>query len=171
MLKPISMLLVFCLCSYLGVQRAARLQQRKTLLAELQTDIKRMMIRMEYERKPLAAIVFARSQGDLRPLWQTFARELQHGADTRSAFAEALAAADAEIAGFCTIGEEERVLLTDFAAALGGTELDGQKRNAAMLLAGLEPLWTQAGGECETKGHVYRTVGMLCGAAIVLLML
>lgn len=171
MLKPLSMLLAFVLCSLLGAQRASALKQRAHLLELLQRDIGRIMLRMEYERKPLTAIVSARIQGDLQPLWHTFADALQDGKDTRTAFSLALSAADAGVAGFHLIGAEERTLLMDFAAALGGTELDGQKKNAAMLLAGLEPISKQARSECGEKERIYRMVGMLCGTAVVILML
>lgn len=171
MLKPVSMLLAFALCSLLGVQRAARLQRRVKLLSALQNDVKRLMIRMEFEKKPLAVIVSDRARGELQRLWAAFAEELLHGRDTRTAFLAALDTADAEIAGFSSLGTEERAMLTEFAAALGSTELDGQRQNTAMLLAGLEPLFEQASDECGTKGRIYRTVGMLSGAAAVILML
>jgi len=171
MLKPISMLLAFLLCSLLGIQRASSLHERAKLLELMQNDVRRLMIAMEFERKPLVRILSARTQGELRPLWQSFAAALQGGLDTRSAFLEALMAADAEITGFHTIGGEERTLLTEFAAALGGTDLDGQKKNAAMLLAGLAPLAEQARAECGVKGRVYRVIGMLSGATVVILML
>ena len=165
------MLLVFSLCSLFGLQTAARLKQRARLLAELQSAVRRLMLRMEYGRKPLAELVSEQAHGRLAPLWKTFAAELRCGADTRRAFALALAAADAEIAGFSLIGEEARALLLSFAAALGGAELDGERQNAAMLLAGLEPLREQAENECLGKGKVCRAVGVLTGAAIVICML
>ena len=171
MMKLFAMLLAFGLCSFIGVRSSMRLKQRAKLLALLQSTVKRMIIRMEYERKPLAHIVIECAHGELKPFWQTFGKALSRGADTKAAFADALRAADAEIIGFNAIGDQERELLRAFAAALGSTDLDGQRQNAAILLAGLEPLKEAAASEYRTKSRVYRTMGMLCGAAVVVLML
>lgn len=171
MLKLASMLLVFIFCSMLGAQGAERLRRREKLLSALQNSVRRLMMRMEYEKKPLAAIAAGCAVGELKPLWKTFSEELYRGEEPRAAFSKALDAADMQIAGFRAVGLRERELLKEFASALGATELDGQKKNAAMLLSGLEPLWEEASGAYHAKGRIYQTMGMLCGAAAVILML
>lgn len=171
MLKPLAMVLVFLLCTMLGVRHAGQLRRQVKLLSALQNDIKRLMMCMEFERKPLAVLLSERAQGELRPLWQVFSEELMHGMTPSAAIRTALDAADAEIAGFSMIDSETRTMLAAFSSALGSTELDGQRQNASMLLAGLQPKLEQANAECSAKEHIFRTVGMLSGAAAVILML
>ena len=82
-----------------------------------------------------------------------------------------MAQADEGVRGFLSLRREERQLLLEFAGTLGGTDLKTQRAGAALLTSRLEELAETAQRENSVKGRVYRTMGMLCGAAVAILML
>jgi len=129
------------------------------------------MMAMEYEKKPLHRIAKNRAYGEVQPLFDAFGTALSAGAPPAEAFREALARAETEVRGFAALREEERRLLADFAGALGGSDLKTQRAGAALTISRLEEFAGAAAREHGAKGRIYRTMGMLCGAAVAILML
>ena len=171
MQKILAILIVFALCTAMGMKSAARLQSRAKLLSALVLSVRRFMMAMEYEKKPLYRIAQNRAYGQVQALWDAFGAGLAAGKAPADAFAQAMAQADEGVRGFLSLRREERQLLLEFAGTLGGTDLKTQRAGAALLTSRLEELAETAQHENSVKGRVYRTMGRLCGAAVAILML
>ena len=80
MQKIFAILIVFFACTAFGARSAARLRQRATFLAALETALRRFLLAMEYEKKPLERLASKRVYGEAQPLFDAFAEALSAGA-------------------------------------------------------------------------------------------
>lgn len=65
---------------------------------------------------------------------------------------------------------EERALLAELGEVLGTTDTDGQLSQLLLFQTRADVLVTQAQARYETKGKLYRTLGLLGGAAAAVLL-
>ena len=166
MQKIFAILIVFFACTAFGARSAARLRQRATFLAALETALRRFLLAMEYEKKPLERLASKRVYGEAQPLFDAFAEALSAGARPEAAMRQAVQGTKDGAHAWLPLGDAEAALLSEFAAIVG-TPSAGRYAVLQRLHTAVEA----AGAEERGKGRAYRATGMLSGAAIAILML
>ena len=79
MLRAFLVTAVFLCGVLLGRDAERRLRQRRDLLAELIAAVKRLLMHMEYERRPLACMAAACAGGAAAPVFGAFGEALEKG--------------------------------------------------------------------------------------------
>lgn len=171
MARPLLVTAVFLCGVLLGRSSAARLALRRNMLGDLTAAVRRMLLRMEYERLPLWRVVGDGACGVASPVLKAFAAALQRGAAPPEAWRSAEDWALLHDRAFAALHPGDREVLRAFMGALGSAALHGEQQNANLALAELERRREEAGAAYGSKGRVYRAMGVLCGAAVAILLL
>ena len=119
MQKIFAILIVFSACTAFGARSAARLRQRATFLAALETALRRFLLAMEYEKKPLERLASKRVYGEAQPLFDAFAEALSAGARPEAAMRQAVQGTKDGARAWLPLGDAEAALLLEFAAIVG----------------------------------------------------
>ena len=171
MLRAFLVPAVFLCGVLLGRDAERRLRQRRDLLAELIAAVKRLLMHMEYERRPLACMAAACAGGAAAPVFGAFGAALEKGEPPAAAWAQAEEWALLRGGAFAALHPGDRAVLRAFMESLGAAGMEGEKRNAELALAQLERRREEADAAYGSRGRVCRAMGALCGAAVALLLL
>lgn len=172
MLRLMAVIAVFGGCTWAGIRACTRLKERAGLLAALRADIRRLTLLMGYSAEPLSRLSERIAEGRTAAFWHAFGEELTGSADVPTAWEKAMVAAAKADSPFLTLlTEPERSILLDYAAGLGGSGQHTQRENARLLEERLSAVAEEAMAEYARKGRMYRTMGLLTGAAAALLVL
>lgn len=171
MQRAILVTAVFLMGALLGQNSAKRLSLRRDMLGDLIASIRRLAMRMEYARLPLHRMAEQCVGGTAAPVFAAFAAALEEGRTPLAAWETAEEHALLHERAFAALHPGDREVLRTFAGALGTADLRREQQNAAMALQELERLQAEAGAAYDRKGRVYRAMGVLCGAAVAILLL
>lgn len=171
MQRAILVTAVFLMGALLGQNSAKRLSLRRDMLGDLIASIRRLSMRMEYARLPLHRMAEQCAGGTAAPVFAAFAAALEEGRTPLAAWETAEERALLHEQAFAALHPGDREVLRTFAGALGTADLRREQQNAAMALQELERLQAEAGAAYDRKGRVYRAMGVLCGAAVAILLL
>lgn len=171
MQRAILVTVVFLSSTLLGLSSAKRLALRRDMLSDMAASIKHLLMVMEYARLPLCRLAEQNAVGIARPVFAAFSEALEEGRTPAAAWGTAEEWALLHERGFAALHPSDREALRAFMASLGTVDLRREQQSAAMTLSELERLLGEAGAAYGSKGRVYRAMGVLCGAAVGILLL
>ena len=170
MLHAIAMLSVFAGCALIGVRASSALRLRKDTLRAMADALHRLSMWMEYTAQPLRALARKAKTEETAAFFDAFAEYLKTDEDVPSAWKRAMEDARAENEGFASLHEDELAILEEYAQTLGGSDRDTQAKNAALAQQRLGAVLKEAEGLYLSKGRMYRSVGILSGIAVAILL-
>jgi len=162
------MLLAFAVCALCGQRMAGRLQTRKHLLTTLAHDMETLAAAALRTRRPLGELLGVCS---IAPQTQAL---LQHYCEQRTKTSHKQAwtetAAQHAVALTPLQADETAALAETLQAFTAGDQSTLQKQSAA-LQALLRERSEAAAKDAKEKGKLYRSVGLLLGAAVAVIMM
>ncbi len=164
-MKTLGCLLLLIMCIGTGLYAASRLQARTRRLQLLVQLINDMMQALRYTLPPVDVLI---AQLQAQPCYRNL--ELLAAYDDTSpmlSFPERFAAA-VEAAHY---SPDETEILQQVGATLGSTDLDGQLAALTLCKSRLEVLLTQSSQRQRTHGNLYRSMGVLGGLFLVILLI
>lgn len=158
--------------TYAGWQVAGRYARRPIQLRDLQTGLAILQTEVEYGASPLPEALerAARAAGpSVGPIFAETARQLCQGggATPREALEEALAA----VAQATALGAEELSAMRALASVLGASGRSDQIRHLQLARHRLEAEEARARDERQRYERMARYLGLLSGAALVLILM
>jgi len=181
-MKLLAILIAFGACALAGLRLSQRLQARATLLTSLREDMRTLLSAARLSRKPLSVLVAER--GSLRhgPLiaqycilretqtadaaWQALWQSPPLGGGWREAPGGVVRPQD-----YNALTDQEQRAVADMLAAFTTDDWETLSRRGDEAVALLDAHAQTAAAESAAKGRIYRSIGLLLGAAISILML
>ena len=166
-MKLLAILIAFGACALAGLRLSQRLQSRATLLGSLREDLRVLLAAVAVSRKPFSVLVAER-------------QSLRHGAwfgeycelrKTLSADAAWQALWRERAASYDSLNAEEQGAVREMLAAFTTCDCEAIARRGDELLGFLDGQTKAAGTEFAAKGRIYRSIGLLLGAALAVVML
>ena len=170
MLHIIAMLSVFAGCAFAGIRASSNLRLRKDTMRALLDALTRLSMWMEYTAQPLKSLAKKAKTEETAVFFDAFIKALRTEADVLSAWKTAMEQARREDAGFCALHEEELAILEEYAQSLGGSDRETQGKNAALAQQRLGAVLKEAENIYKSKGRIYRSIGVLSGIAVAILL-
>ena len=169
MFTMLSMLLAFGLCTGAGFLWADRLRSRALALEELSQCLRHLGMLMRYSGETLALLARRAHSRTGSPLFEAFSRALEAQAPPGEAWRQAWDRCGSS-PRYAALQAPELSALERFAAHLGSADPQGEAQRLALALEELDLALADAQQKNQTRGRLYRTLGMLLGlaAAIVL---
>lgn len=170
MYKVIAIVISIACCSLCGFQNAGRLEKRCRLLKNLRDSVRRLSDMLVLTQKPIVPLIRGSGELPAGELFEAYAGFIEEGRDANKAWAETRRWMK-ENEEYCGLDEQHTKAVGDFLMAfslLEGTQLRTATEQAC---ARLSELCVQAQTESEKKGKVYRTMGVLVGAAVAILLI
>lgn len=155
-------------CALAGANASARLRRRRDTLSECVRAVKRIAIGITHTNRPIAQLLYGCDEGETGALFAALASAVEASASPSEAW-EHLRIGDVQTLG--CLARRDREVLGSFFSALGASERGAQLENTGMTAAALEGLLLEAETEYASKGRVYRTMGLLMGAGVGILLL
>lgn len=170
MLHAIAMLSVFAGCAFIGIRASSALRLRKDTLRAMMDALHRLSMWMEYTAQPLRTLARKAKTEETAAFFDAFAKYLKIDEDVPAAWKRAMEDARAKDVGFASLQEEELSILEEYALTLGGSDRETQAKNAALAQQRLGAVLKEAESTYISKGRMYRSVGILSGIAIAILL-
>ncbi|HWR23041.1 MAG TPA: stage III sporulation protein AB [Feifaniaceae bacterium] len=170
MLHVLAMMSVFAGCAFIGVRASSALRLRKDTLRAMADALHRLSMWMDYTAQPLRALARKAKTEETAAFFDAFAKYLKTDEDVPSAWKRAMEDARSNDAGFASLHEAELNILEEYAGTLGGSDRETQAKNAALAQRRLEAVLKEAEEIYASKGRMYRSVGILSGIAVAILL-
>ena len=168
MLKTVGLVLVVLCCSGCGAMMAANLRRRMAALQKTQLFLHLLSERLSYTLCPVQEL-FAELAGEplLRELDYIAAcsRRLQ----AREPFPEALR--ESVLESRLPLNERDREVLVSLCPIIGASDVENQLSGLALIRANLSGQAGQAREQVQRRARLYRSLGVLAGAAMAILLL
>lgn len=172
MLRAFVVICAFSGCALLGAKAAEGLRLRQLTLHALLHSFQLLSMRMEYAREPLASLIAYSTTADTAVFWERLRHYLKQGEKgVPAAWERAMAHARRTDPGFAALQAEELQAMEEYAAKLGACDYAAQARNAALLQKRLQAILLQAEQAYAGKGRMYKSMGMLSGIALAIVLL
>lgn len=162
-MRIIAGLIVLLLCTAWGFGSSAVLRRRCVLLGELRLLLEHYSIGISCAAETLEELA-AGGRGE-------FAQHLRKCAAEETDMRKAWARAVKELSGRAYCGEEELAILSELGEKLGTCSAEGQLSLLRLYSVRLDRLYGQATENADKKGRLYRSGGILAGAAAAVLLL
>lgn len=172
MLKLLGAVLIISATTLTGFYLAFRLTERSKQLRELQMCLQLLETEIYYGSTPLT-IAFKRlgqqEEGVIPALFERCAYYLEHldGATTYVCWQRALADVENRLA----LKNVEKEWLYHFGKVVGGSDREDQHKHLRLMLAQFGKAEKEAEAEQHKHEKMYKTLGVLSGVLIVILML
>jgi|GEM_PF-3506773 len=187
-MKLVAILIAFSGCALAGLRLSQRLAGRAALLASLREDLDTLLNAVRASRKPFAVLVAERPSLKHGPLyaqylalrqtltpdaaWQTLWNQPVGAGPARPQTQPTVGATIGRpLWAYETLTDEEQNAVRDILAAFTTSDCDTIARRGAETLALLNERAKAAAAESNAKGRVYRSIGLLLGAALAIVML
>ncbi|MDQ0337738.1 stage III sporulation protein AB [Caldalkalibacillus uzonensis] len=172
MLKLLGSILIISATTLTGFYMAWRLGERTKQLRQLQMCLQMLETEIYYGSTPLAVAFRRLGQQDRGVVPALFARcayYLEHldGQTTWTCWQRALTEAEGELA----LRSVEKEWLEHFGKVVGGSDREDQHKHLRLMLAQFGKAEKEAEAEQAKHEKMYKTLGVLSGLMIVILML
>lgn len=158
--KPLSIVGAMGITFLIGVLESWRLRLRVQQLEMMIRFLQQMEEEIRYMARPIAEIMEVHSKD--MPFLQFCLEEIKSG----ESFPDSWCRAVAKYCGGLT--KEDRQYLEQFGNDFGELDQTGQVANCRLTKEQLERQRTEARNNVEKKAKLYRSLGILCGAGILL---
>jgi len=167
--KPIFLMFLFGAGTLIGQRSAARLSDRRDLLASFIVHIRRAALQIQSSNLPLYRL-FDHADGEASNILRIFSVALSERLDPKIAWERAEQWALRHDKRYNALQPTDRKLLAVWAGELGRGFSAVQLQENEMIVAELQECLREAQTACSQKSRVYRAMGALCGAAIAILL-
>lgn len=176
MLKIFSIAAVFSGCAALGVMSSKRLGNRMKTLEGIRSFIRRLEIEMRYAGLPVAEAMRSageKTAGAARELFEGVADDLQNnsGEAIGGIFGKRLESIRKNRDIYGALTDRDAQMLVDFSKNLGSSDWASQKNNFEHTQKLLEEEITAAKEAFGKKSKMFRTLGVLGGLLLAVLLL
>ena len=168
MIKLIGAIFLITAGAMTGIYRSCALTQRVRLLEEYITLINEIETQIRYSAQPLYQMLENMKK---KNSIGGFLHNLLSHAQDEDDFSQAWERAVDAIENNTGITKQDRVIIKEFGAGLGKTDIDGQIAHCNLCMASARNNLKKAREEKETKSKLYRSLGVLGGTACALLIL
>lgn len=171
MIKLLGAVLILITTTCLGFQRAKRYADRPRQIRQLQSALSLLRTEIGYGTRPLVKAceqIGKRIQSPISDLFIQLQYNLEHfdGSSTNDCFKSAV---DQEW-DKTVLTDAEKGIVLDFGRTLGASDREDQLQHLALAEANLKIEETKAREEQAKNEKMYKTIGILCGALIIILM-
>ncbi|MCL2108462.1 MAG: stage III sporulation protein AB [Oscillospiraceae bacterium] len=146
-----------------GLAQGAKLKRREQLLSEVIRLLENLAVQIRYRALPLGEF-FAGSVSSNGRFTERITAHINSGVNWRGAWSEA-------VCDFAELDDGDREILAEVGSCLGGSDAAGQismlELNKELLTARLK----EATADSAKKAAMYRSVGLLSGLAIGIMVL
>ena len=156
-------LLAALICALLGFDASRRLKNRVTCLASWLRALEWMDVKLTGEGIPLREVVRKEGEGEVTKRLNAFSRALQDNPRLSAAQAWASSGKDQNT-------PEDAVLAQCF-ASLGTGTLEKRRTAVMQAMEQLRVIRKEAEGKAEKDCRLYKSMGLLGGAALLLILL
>ena len=164
-MKVVGILLLFAAAGSAGFLKAAGLRRRTFELDGLLQLVGRIHSEMRYFRTPALELVerlTGLGEFEKYRVVSAFHERLTHAPELVSAWADTPAP---------QLTDGDRQVVDEFMAAFGKTDLAGQRDVCAGAADRLRRQREEAAEACGAKARLYRSLGLLCGALIAVVLI
>lgn len=155
-------------CTLIGANASARLKLRRDVLAEFDAAIRRIAIGITHTNRPIAELLRGCGERETGALFAALADDVAYAQTPFDAWGRRL---EDGCAALSCLMEQDAKALTVFFSVLGVSERSAQLENALMAQETLALLVAEAEAAYAGKGRVYRTMGLLLGVGVGILLL
>ncbi len=176
MIKIIAIVLIIFACGAAGFVMSSRLEKRVKLLTDIVTALTQMEMIVSYGNLPLTMALKQASQSIGGP-FSEFLRDVAGLADDpgggsiRDIWQEQLEKMIKTDATFECLLPVDIDIVRQFASTLGQTDLKNQIKNFTLTKARLEANLLQAADICSKRAKVYKSVGILAGICLAVVLI
>ena len=168
MLKLTGMLLLIAAGALTGFNKAAALTKRVRFFEDYISFITQIETQIRYSSQTLCVLLEdARAPKALEPLIECFISRIESGED----FDKTWESAAQQIPADSGISKQDRELVKRFGTGLGKTDMQGQESHCELCLREAICALEEARRDRDAKSKLYRSLGILSGAACALLIL
>lgn len=168
MLRAIAVIAAAGGCVLAGCSGAARLKRRYAALSEICTGLRRISLGLAYTNQTVAELIVNVGGEGTQGLFTRVARDVASGTTPMAAWERAEREGRAAL---CGLSPNDGKALTVFFSLLGGSDRCSQRKHADAALGMLSVQCAAARDAYEKNGRIYRTMGVLLGAGMAILML
>lgn len=166
-LKFVIYILIFSLCTYIGILISKQYINRLNELKELKTALNVLKTKIRFTNETLSTIfheIAMNSKGNVSNLFTTICNNLKTNS-AKAAWENALDSAN------LAINKEDRQALKGMGKMLGKTDLDGQISEIELTETFLEVQISDAKCEKDKNEKLYKTLGIVTGVGIVIILI
>lgn len=166
-IKFIIYILIFSSSTYIGILISKQYSNRVTELKELKTSLNVLKTKIRFTSEPLQDIfqeISINTKGNISNLFKRISNDLK-SASARTAWEEAI---DKEN---LSIKKEDRQALKTLGKLLGRTDLEGQISEIELTESFLETQIMEAQNEKDKNEKLYKTLGMISGVGIIVILI
>lgn len=168
MLRTLAVIIAVSGCTLVGLNCSGRLRRRRDALAELVAAVRRICIGVTHTNRPLAELLRGCGEQETGAMFAALADAVEGGHAPLDAWIMLCEGGEHTATGLM---ERDIKALTVFFSVLGASDRNAQIENAQLTLDTLEALRTEAETAYTGKGRVYRTMGVLLGVGVGILLL
>ncbi len=163
MFKILGLAIIFCVCSSFGIMFSVRLGEKVTRLKAIRAMIEEISVIIRYKASPISEVIEEISNNSVFESL-TFLKELKltASAPVNDAWAEAVNASN--------LSDEEKTLVLEIGASLGTSDKDGQISSLELYKIKTAEQIELATKKYNDKSKLYRSLGVLCGAFLVVML-
>lgn len=169
MLRTLALLGIVGCCAWVGFRAEGRLKRRYDTVRAMLANISALTMCMQYTARPLSELVQECKTDKTAVFWERFAEELNRNT-VAVAWPLAMRHARERDGGFMSLQQEELAMFEEYARGLGGSDRYTQSKNAAMLEKRLDHVVSASLDTYSRKGRIYRSMGVLGGIAVAILL-
>lgn len=171
MLKLLGACLVVLACTWIGFQIAAHYRKRPQQIRQMYTALSLFEMEIMYGNRPLLHICEEIAEREAGIVGQIFAVSAQNlaeldGESTFSCFQQAIE----QVWHFSAMEKNEKKILLDLSATLGRSNRGDQIQHVQAAKANLKIEEKKSRQEQEQYEKMFRTMGLLTGALLVILL-
>lgn len=172
MLKFIGCLFIFLACSGLGQIIGSGFYARVREISALRTALQMLETEIVYSQTPLPEAfqsISIRSTGVVRNIFNAAAANLKNR--LYSTVGEAFEKAVDSVKDRVSLAKDDFEILKSFGHSLGSSDIDGQVKSFRLVIKQLEQQEIKAHEASIKNGKMYKSLGLLSGLAIAIIIL
>lgn len=171
MIKLLGAILILMTTTWLGFQKARKYADRPKQIRQLRSALSLLKTEIGYGARPLVAAceqIGSRVSSPISHIFVTCRYNLEHmdGSSTFDCFKQAVDKEWSKTA----LSDAEKEIMLNFGRTLGASDREDQLQHLALAESNLKIEETKAREEQVQNEKMFKTIGILCGALIVILM-
>ncbi len=168
MLRTLAVIMAVGGCTLAGLNCSCRLRRRRDALSELVAAVRRICIGVTHTNRPLAELLRGCGERETGAMFAALADAVESAQTPLDAWSMLYEGGEHAATGLM---ERDIKTLTVFFSVLGASDRSAQIENAQLTLDTLVALCAEAETAYAGKGRVYRTMGVLLGVGVGILLL
>lgn len=164
-IKFVNLILIIIVCSYIGMYKASSFNKRLVALRNFKSGLVMFKTKIEFTYEPLSVIFKEISKViylDSKNVFKTFCEKIEKTNDATLAWQDSV-----DLTDFLD-GDKEIIKL--FGNLLGKTDKNGQISEVEVILEFIEKQIEEAIVEKNKNEKMYKTLGVVCGITIALIL-